>query len=58
MLIVLQHERHGTHIAYSEAEVADCEKQGWKRDPEMTEIMRGNPPKEAKRGPGRPKKVE
>ena len=58
MLIVLQHETHGTHIVYSEKAAVECEKTGWKRDPKMSEIMKGNPPEEAKRGPGRPKKIE
>lgn len=31
MIIVLTHERHGTHIAYSLAEAEECEKNGWMR---------------------------
>lgn len=30
-MIFLEHPQHGTHIAYSDIEVAACEKNGWKR---------------------------
>lgn len=56
MLIALRHEQHGTHLAYSEAEAVECEKNGWKRDPEWSEVMKGARPVEAKRKPGRPPK--
>lgn len=61
MIIALQSEMHGTHIAYSENEATELEKTGWKRDPKLSLILAGgvpSTPTEIKRGPGRPKKDE
>ncbi len=43
MIIALQHEAHGTHIAYSETEAIECEKTGWKRDPDLSRQLMGEP---------------
>ena len=59
MLIALRHEMHGTHIAYTDLEAKECEKNGWERDAELSAELSGAKPAksvEVKRGPGRPKK--
>ena len=66
MLVAMTHEMHGTHIAYTDLEVVECEKNGWKRDKALSDELAGRAPAapvfpqatEVKRGPGRPKKDE
>lgn len=54
MMVALTHPMHGTHIAYSSAEINACKEAGWTEDTEVTkELMEANI---VKRGPGRPKK--
>ena len=66
MLVAMTHEMHGTHIAYTDLEVVECEKKGWRRDKALSDQLAGRTPAqpvfpqqtEVKRGPGRPKKDE
>lgn len=39
MLVYLEHPQHGVHIAYSQSEVDECYKNGWKikKEPAKTE---------------------
>ncbi len=41
MLIALRHEMHGTHIAYTDLEAKECEKNGWERDMALSEALSG-----------------
>ena len=43
MIIALRHEMHGTHIAYSDAEAKSAEENGWKRDPDLSRVLAGQP---------------
>jgi hypothetical protein len=43
MLIYMTHPNHGTHIAYSQGEIDDCLKNGWKVREEKPVIERKKP---------------
>lgn len=42
MLIYMTHEKHGVHIAYTDAEIKICESNGWKvYGPNPPQVVRG-----------------
>lgn len=66
MLVYMSHPNHGTHIAYSQAEVDTCKANGWKVIEPLNAQYTDNGPQEPE-GPavdavprkrGRPRKVE
>ena len=59
MLVHMTHPQHGIHIAYSDVEVAACEKNGWtlkKEDAKPERVEAPSTPAVFSRRRGRPRK--
>ena len=58
MLIYLDHEKHGSHIAYSDTDAEVCESNGWVRREKVEIINKVTNIIPIKKKRGRPPKVK